>query len=334
MKRIQKITSILLVFAISLSFFTACGRKKGEPPVSTGDKRTVLTFGEYNVSYDFYRYLFLNSKEHFDNGDDTYWTKDGNDVKKITDYVLNSLKNTYGMFALADKYDINLSKEDKEDIKAYIESSKSGLTDSEFKESLAQSYMTEDVYTFALEVQQLEYLVYDHITNEANGILKIDDNAFLTALDNDFVRATHILFTFNTPDEEKTQLTKAQSVLEKLKNGEDFETLKEAYSDDTDLKGNKDGYYFTHGEFQNEFEYTAFDLKEGELSEIITTELGYHIVKRLPIEDKYVNEHFEELRHSYKTAVYYKLIDDWAESATVEYKDAYNNINLDSFKEE
>ena len=200
-----------------------------------------------------------------------------------------------------------------------------------YKASLEKSYMTEEVYRFILEVQQLEYLVYEHLMSESSGVINVDDETLEKAVDEEFVRATHILFTFKNEEERKAQLEKANQILEKLKNGEDFETLKEEHSDDTDLKGNKDGYYFTHGEFKNEFEYTAFKLKVGEISEIITTDIGYHIVKRLPIEDEYVNKNFEELRTQYKTALYYKTVEEKYKQFTYEYEEGYKSIQLDTF---
>ena len=126
-------------------------------------------------------------------------------------------------------------------------------------------------------------------------------------------------------------MKKAEEVLDRLKKGEDFETLKEEFSDDTALKNNKDGYYFTHGEFQNEFEYTAFVLEVGEISDIVISDVGIHIVKRLPIEETYVNEHLEELRSSFKTALYYKLVDSEAEGFEYKYRDKYKDITLDFF---
>ncbi len=331
MKKTVRLLSLMLGLIIIITSFAGCGRKKGDPPVWTSDKTTVMTLGGYNVKTDFYKYLFLNTKAFFDNGDDSYWEQEGNGIEKITDYVLSSLKETYGMFALADKYDIKLSKEDKANIDDFIKNSKEGMTDEEYRDSLKESYMTEEVYRFVLEVQQLEYLVYEHIISEASGIIKVDDNTLSKAIEEEFVRATHILFTFKDEEEKKSQLEKAKSVLEKLKNGEDFEVLKEEYSADTHLKDNKDGYYFTHGEFKNEFEYTAFELKEGEISDIITTDVGYHIVKRLPIEDKYVNENFETLRNQYKTALYYKMVEEEYKQFTYEYKEDYKSIQLDSF---
>ncbi len=332
MKKILRLVSLMLISIIVCTSLTGCvGRKKGDPPVWTNDKTNVMTLGGYNVKSDFYKYLFLNTKAFFDNGDESYWQKEENTVEKITDYVLASLKETYGMFALADEYNVKLTKEDKANIDAFIEDSKQGMTDEEYKASLEKSYMTEEVYRFILEVQQLEYLVYEHIISEASGIIKVDDEALEKAVGEEFVRATHILFTFENEEERKTQLEKANQVLEKLKNGEDFEALKEEYSDDTNIKGKKDGYYFTHGEFKNEFEYTAFKLKEGEISEVITTDVGYHIVKRLPIEDEYVNENFEELRTQYKTALYYKTVEEKYKQFTCEYQEGYKSIQLDTF---
>ncbi|MBR5322654.1 MAG: peptidylprolyl isomerase [Clostridia bacterium] len=332
MKKTLKLVSLLLVGVMVFTFFTGCSnRKKGDPPVWTDDKTNIMVLGGYNVKSDFYKYLFLNTKTFFDDGDEGYWQKEGNGVSQITDYVLNSLKETYGMFALADEYEITLTKEDKEYVSAYIEESKQGMTNEEYIASLEKSFLTEDVYRFVLEVQQLEYLVYEHLMSESSGIINVDDATLEKALDEEFVRATHILFTYENEEERKAQLEKANQILEKLKNGEDFETLKEEYSADTDLKGNKDGYYFTHGEFKNEFEYTAFDLEVGEISEVITTDVGYHIVKRLPIEDDYVNEYFEELRTQYKTALYYKKVEEKYEQFTFEYEEDYKSIQLDTF---
>ena len=332
MKKILTLVSLMLVGIIVFGSLVGCsGRKKGDPPVWTDDETNVMILGGYNVKRDFYKYLFLNTKAYFDNGDESYWQKEENNVEKITDYVLDSLKETYGMFALADEYDIKLTKEDKEYVSAYIEDSKQGMTDEEYKASLEKSYMTEDVYRFILEVQQLEYLVYEYVMSEASGIIKVDDKMLENAVDEEFVRATHILFTFENEEERKSQLEKANQILEKLKNGEDFETLKEEHSDDTDLKGKKDGYYFTHGEFKNQFEYTAFELEEGEISEVITTDVGYHIIKRLPIDDEYVNKNFEEIRTQYKTALYYKTVEEKYKRFTCEYQEEYKSIQLDTF---
>ena len=331
MKKIKKILSLALAALALLTTLSACsGRKKGDPPVYTSDKTVVLTLGGYNVTKDFYRYLFLNTKQFYDGGDETYW--EGKDVSIITDDVLKSLKKTYAMFKLADEYKIELTDEDDAYIDEYIAQSKEGMTDDEYLSSLDEAYMTEELYRFVMEVQQLEYLVYSHIINDENGILRFTDDDLTKAVKSDFVRASHILFTYKN-DEEKTEAQKdAEAVLEKLKNGEDFEKLKEEYSDDPALKGNSDGYYFTHGEFETDFEYTAYALKEGEISEVISTPVGYHIVKRLPLEDEYINDNFETIRGQYKTSLYYKMVEEETEKLTAEYKKDFADIKLDSFE--
>lgn len=332
MNKVLKKICLFVALSIVMSSLLGCSkRKEGDPPVYTSSDDVVMTLGGYNVTADFYRYLFLNTKDFFDNGDESYWEQEENDVEKIKDYVVESLRGTYGMFSLADEYNINLTDSDIDIVKGYLEEAKTGYSDEEFEKELEKSYLNEELYTFILKVQQLEYLVYAHITDEGSGIIKVDDKTLESELETNFVRATHILFTFENEDEEATQKQKAEEVLARLKNGEDFETLKEEYSDDTKLKNNTDGYYFTHGEFSNEFEYEAFGLKENEISKVIKTSVGYHIVKRLPLDKEYINENFEQLRKQCIIGKYYDLLKNTYKDLVPEYTDNYKNIKLDSF---
>ncbi|MBE7013781.1 MAG: hypothetical protein E7419_01080 [Ruminococcaceae bacterium] len=72
----------------------------------------------------------------------------------------------------------------------------------------------------------------------------------------------------------------ADTVIAKIKSGEDFDTLIEKYNEDPGVSYNPLGYVFTKGEMVKEFEETAFSLKEGEISGIVETPYGYHIIKR------------------------------------------------------
>ena len=332
MKTKTRLIGLLLALITVCTALAGCsGRGDGDPPVWTDDDEVVLTLGGSNVTRDFYRYLFLNTKKFYDNGDESYWLEEGNDVEKIKNDVLDSLYETYGMFVLADRYNITLTEDDKEYIDNYIKESKAGMSNSEYKESLKASYMTEDLYRFLLEIQLLENNVYYYITTEENGVLEVSDDMVLEAINSDFVRATHILFTYKDEADKQVQYEKAEQVLAQLKAGEDFETLKEKHSADTALTNNKDGYYFTHGEFANAFEDTSFALEVGEISEIVQSNVGYHIVKRLPIEKEYVDEHFSELRTQYYTALYYKMVEEEYKQFTPKYKSDYKNIKLDTF---
>lgn len=80
--------------------------------------------------------------------------------------------------------------------------------------------------------------------------------------------------------EKNTAKKVADTVIAKIKSGEDFDTLIEKYNKDPGVSYNPLGYVFTKGEMVKEFEETAFALKEGEISGIVETPYGYHIIKR------------------------------------------------------
>ncbi|MEM0201389.1 MAG: peptidylprolyl isomerase [Candidatus Micrarchaeaceae archaeon] len=86
------------------------------------------------------------------------------------------------------------------------------------------------------------------------------------------IRCAHILV-------EKQSL--ALEILEKLKKGDSFSKLAEQYSLDGSRKRGGDLGFFTRGVMVKPFEEEAFKLKVGEISGLVKTQFGYHIIKRL-----------------------------------------------------
>jgi len=73
----------------------------------------------------------------------------------------------------------------------------------------------------------------------------------------------------------------AQSVLEKLKNGEKFANVASEVSLCPSRKRGGDLGTFTRGKMVREFEQAAFALQKGQVSGVVKTQFGYHVIKRL-----------------------------------------------------
>lgn len=102
-----------------------------------------------------------------------------------------------------------------------------------------------------------------------------------------YVRAKHILITFDSEEETEEARVIAEQILAKVKeNSKAFDEFVELYGEDPGMESYPGGYYFTTGEMVEPFEKATFALKEGEISDIVETSYGYHIIKRLPMEKK------------------------------------------------
>ena len=123
---------------------------------------------------------------------------------------------------------------------------------------------------------------------------------------NETYRASHILFTIPkeaVPDEVREIRKKAQSVLEKIKKGEDFGEMALLYSQDASAKNRGDLGYFKKGELFPAFEKEALRLKVGEVSGLVRTDFGFHIIKLL--DRKGVEPlPFEEVKNKVKADYY------------------------------
>ena len=96
------------------------------------------------------------------------------------------------------------------------------------------------------------------------------------------VHARHILFMTKDKDD-ATVKKQAQSVLDRLKKDEDFEKLAKEFGSDGTKEVGGDLGWFARGEMVPEFEAAAFALEKGQLSDLVKTQFGYHIIR---LEDK------------------------------------------------
>jgi parvulin-like peptidyl-prolyl isomerase len=123
---------------------------------------------------------------------------------------------------------------------------------------------------------------------------------------NETYRASHILFVIPKnalPDEVRDIRKKAQNVLEKIKEGSDFGEMALLYSQDASSKNRGDLGYFKKGELFPAFEKEALRLKVGEVSGLLRTEFGIHIIKLLDRKEMEPLP-FEEVRDKVKADYY------------------------------
>lgn len=145
----------------------------------------------------------------------------------------------------------------------------------------------------------------------------------------DQIRASHILVK-----SEK----EAQDVESQLKKGANFEELAKKLSTDSSASKGGDLGWFSKGNMVPDFEKAAFGLKEGQISDPVKTQFGYHIIKVTGKRPAGIMP-FSEVKEQLKAAalpqkqqeLFKKLKDDLRKDAKVTVKeDALKNVSVPS----
>jgi peptidyl-prolyl cis-trans isomerase SurA len=123
------------------------------------------------------------------------------------------------------------------------------------------------------------------------------------------VKASHILIDFNNADGVVDSIAareKIDSIRTAIVNGADFAELAAIHSEDTGTKEvGGDLGYFQRRMMIKEFDETAFNLEVGELSDVVKTNYGYHIIKLTGKKPQPALEQSrEELKNMYKQLSY------------------------------
>ena len=101
------------------------------------------------------------------------------------------------------------------------------------------------------------------------------------------IRASHVLLNTRGKDEVAKSVAKAkiEELLVQAKAGGDFAGLAIANSDCPSKARGGDLGFFGKGQMVPEFDQAAFALKEGEISDVVETQFGYHIIRRTGFAD-------------------------------------------------
>jgi peptidyl-prolyl cis-trans isomerase C len=201
---------------------------------------------------------------------------------------------------------ITLSEFNK--ILGYLDSEKKKLVEQnqQFKENLLQQYIQGIVISNLakkegfdknpelkeqLEMIKDNYIAIEYLKKEVTSKVEVSEEdlkAYYESHKDEFkmpemVRARHILIKIDpsaSDNDKKKAREKAEDILKKIKAGEDFAKLASDLSDDpgSKAKGGDLGF-FPKGIMVKSFEDVAFSLKPGEVSGIVETQFGYHIIK-------------------------------------------------------
>lgn len=291
----KKITALLLTVLLIFSL-SACGKGSNEVVAKVNDR--VITLNEYNKTLAMY-------KKNYENiyGPEI-WTKEASKGKTfieiVKEQVLNKMVDDEIVYQHTQKEKIKVDEKEVQkqlsqfktqvdknpDFKKFL--SDNGIDDefikeqirkdisvSKFKSDYIQSlgindekvkaFYEENKDKYTKEEVKASHILITTVKKDENGELVRDASGNLTPL----------------PDAEvKKAEQKAKDILVRAKNGEDFASLAKQYSEDKGSAANGgDLGYFEKGVMVKEFANVAFSLKPGEMSDLVKTDYGYHIIK-------------------------------------------------------
>lgn len=135
-----------------------------------------------------------------------------------------------------------------------------------------------------------------------------------------------------TDDGMAAALTEAQGLYDQLMAAEDpmalFDQLMTEHTDDVDASGNvnggAEGYTFGDGEMVTEFYEGTKALAEGEISQPIQSQYGYHIILRLSADNEAGYDKYAQVKMQ-------NQIDQWMDEARIERAEALDGLDLQAY---
>ena len=300
----------------------------------------AVTGGEFNFVLDTLK-TQIATEMNFDAAIEENWSTVEVDNRKAIDVAKDKAIDEFVMIYVqakkADELGISLTAEElayaDQNFTAYIEQTYGGASGVE--DQLKKWQVTKDTLKEFFRKNFLATKVQNHYVTEDEKITNITEEEMQAQYENakneyfnSAVTAKHILILFEdaqrgisrTKEEAKAE---AQAILDRVKAGEDFDTLMRQYSEDAETSFDA-GYSFSHndGQFVQAFDDGAYALEVGEVSELVETEYGYHIIKRLESNPEAFGT-YEDLKEQLKSNIAYEryealVMDDWVVNAKVE----------------
>ncbi len=324
---IKKTLSMLLCGMLVLSIaLTGCGKKEEEKTnKEENETASTQTTANYNVVYfngdedgiiaevngekvtedEFEYFLMVSMMNELNSGSEPvenskdYWTDEK--LEDIMESAMNQCVLLHVYRTVAIDEGIKLTDEDKTTIDSQIKSAEEYYGPEVFDMYLEAEGMTRDMYK---EFNTMSFYASKLYEDYSKDVVK-DDEIKQYFMKN-YVKAKHILISKTNEegaDVSADAYTKIENIKAQLDGGADFDTLMKENSEDPGLATAPDGYVFTKGEMVAEFEEAAFNLEPGQMSDIVETTYGYHILKKVELTDAALSE---EITDNYGNKTTYK----------------------------
>ena len=308
---------------------------------------SLLYWLNYNISYTLQQYSMYGVTE-------LPWDSDvgGTTMEQSMLYTALQLAAYYRLLPeVGAKEGLTLSQETVDGVEADRATIQEQLGD----EKTAEHYywlnmMTPDVFQKMCLAGEMGTLLQEHYFGQGSAGYPTDAEVVAYAQDDlGYYRAKHILLLTKNMEETVTnedgtsgyapldeatvaeKKAKAEDLLAQLRAAADpvalFDTLMNENSEDSGLSAYPDGYTAYKGQMVPEFEEAALALKDGEISGVVESDYGYHIILRLPLED------LDQFRNQLVSSKMQELGDQWLVDYAIQTNDAYDAIDPSVFWE-
>lgn len=169
------------------------------------------------------------------------------------------------------------------------------------RNTIARLYITDKIEKALENLDNLEPLAHErYISNKSSYTVP------------ESIRVAHILLMVDSESETMTEAQvrpRAEKLLQQLKEGVDFSKLAAEYSEDQGSKssGGELTGWVKKGSLVVPFEKAAYTLKPGEISGLVRSRFGFHIIRLIDHKDGYVRP-FSEVKDQLISAVKDELI--------------------------
>ena len=229
---------------------------------------------------------------------------------------------------------LKLSYNEQKEMASVRRNSIANTSQDAYLNQIAQFGFSDQTYQNFMYISQCYQALNDYYFGE-NGVNTPSDEDIQKYYEDNYITAKHILITTVDPASGETKRTdeeakkEAQSILDRINAGEDFDTLMNQYSEDTGLSNNPNGYTFTEGQMVTEFYDGAKALAEDEVSELVKSSYGYHIIKRIKLDDSQLDNFKSDIVSAISGSMD-ELLQQWIDEAQVETTDLYSSITYEN----
>lgn len=325
--KITKTLAFILAMTMIILVFAGCNSTK---------KEVVAKIDGTEISREFFEIAIKQSNMYFQqrNFDISQMLEQKIDGEKTGAMLLKEeAMNSFLLFAAVDKLaadnNVQLSDADKESIKSNKEQQiDTAGGRAKFIENLEQMGVTEEYFDYVNKYSFMYSKLHNELFHVGKPMAPKQED-IVSAILNGYVRAKHILIQ-TTEDAEDFEQKKAsaEAVLARAKAGEDFDTLITEFNEDPGMQNSPNGYVFNEGKMDPAFESATYALKDNEISGLVQSSYGFHIIKRLPLTEAFITENIEEYSEEFEATASQEALTGVQKGLNVEYTDVYDEIDV------